>query len=169
MVLRSPIFPSDSVFFPSHPESVMGGDNDPAVVLASYTWSDDASSWTGMHEIGAIRHALDNVIRVHANEVVTEKEIRESFLGGAKHDWTADNFILGAFALFTPNQQTELYNTKYVYSAEGRLNFAGEHTTLTHAWIEGSIESARLAAFNILAQIGGVDGSIGIQSAPVKK
>jgi monoamine oxidase len=32
---------------------------------------------------------------------------------------------------------------------EGRLHFAGEHTTLRHAWIEGAIESGLRVAVEV--------------------
>jgi monoamine oxidase len=32
---------------------------------------------------------------------------------------------------------------------EGRIHFAGEHTSLAHAWIQGAIESGLRAAHEI--------------------
>jgi monoamine oxidase len=103
---------------------------------------------------------LDFIAKIHANSEVTEKEITDSFVTGKKWCWTNEQYSLGAFALFTPGQvqqkmillfsplhrflmqQISLYETGFISRPEGKLHFAGEHTSLHHAWIEGSIESA---------------------------
>ena len=54
---------------------------------------------------------------------------------------------MGAFALFNPGQQTELLAD--IAAPEGKIHFAGEHTTLKHAWIEGAIESGIRAALEV--------------------
>ncbi|HEY0533148.1 MAG TPA: FAD-dependent oxidoreductase [Actinoplanes sp.] len=36
--------------------------------------------------------------------------------------------------------------------AEGRLHFAGEHTSLKHSWIEGALESAERVALEVSAR-----------------
>lgn len=41
--------------------------------------------------------------------------------------------------MFKPGQITELM--PHISSPEGRVHFAGEHTSTTHAWIQGAIES----------------------------
>ena len=55
--------------------------------------------------------------------------------------------IGGAFAMFEPGQQSRLYAD--IILPEGRIHFAGEHTSLAHAWIQGSIESGLRAASEI--------------------
>ena len=59
------------------------------------------------------------------------------------------NFAGGAFALFEPSQQSLLY--QHIIAPEGRLHFAGEHTSLCHAWIQGAIESGLRAALEVNA------------------
>ena len=53
----------------------------------------------------------------------------------------------GAFALFAPEQQSELQAD--IVRPEGRILFAGEHCSLYHAWIQGSLESGIRAARQI--------------------
>ena len=53
----------------------------------------------------------------------------------------------GAFALFEPEQQTRLQES--IVAPEGRIHFAGEHTSLYHAWIQGALESGIRAAKEI--------------------
>ena len=102
------------------------------VLLASYTWSQDALRWGSMDEETRIEQALEDVAQIHP-------EILEEFECGASHAWYNDPFARGAFAMFAPEQQTQLQAA--TVEPEGRLYFAGEHCSLYHAWIQGALES----------------------------
>ncbi|WP_436372052.1 FAD-dependent oxidoreductase [Cytobacillus sp. BC1816] len=41
--------------------------------------------------------------------------------------------------MFKPNQETELF--PFIPVPEGRVHFAGEHTSTAPGWIEGAIQS----------------------------
>ena len=71
------------------------------VLLASYTWGQDALQWGAMDEETRIEEALDDVERIHPR-------IRQEFEVGASHAWYGDKWARGAFALFAPEQQTHL-------------------------------------------------------------
>ena len=58
--------------------------------------------------------------------------------------WYGDRWARGAFALFAPDQQTDLQAA--IVAPEGRVHFAGEHCSLYHAWIQGALESGIRAA-----------------------
>ena len=107
------------------------------VLLASYTWSQDALRWGAMDEETRLEQALDDVGRIHPR-------IRDVYEVGASHAWYDDKWANGAFALFTPQQQTELQAD--IVRPEGRIHFAGEHCSLYHAWIQGALESGIRAA-----------------------
>ena len=110
------------------------------VLLASYTWSQDALRWDAMDEETRLEQALDDVARIHP-------QVREEFEVGASHAWYDDRFAAGAFALFAPEQQSELQED--IVKPEGRIYFAGEHCSLYHAWIQGALESGIRAAEQI--------------------
>jgi monoamine oxidase len=110
------------------------------VLLASYTWGQDALQWGAMDEETRLEEALDNVAYIHP-------WIREEFEGGASHAWYGDRWTRGAFALFAPDQQTQLHEA--IVRPEGRILFAGEHCSLYHAWIQGAVESGIRAALEI--------------------
>ncbi len=76
-------------------------------------------------------------------------QVTREFEVGASHMWHDDEFAGGAFALFDPGQQTLLYED--IIAPEGRIYFAGEHASLTHAWIQGAIESGLRAVSQIHA------------------
>jgi monoamine oxidase len=110
------------------------------ILLASYTWSEDAQRWGSLSPHERIVQALENVACIHP-------QITEEFEVGASHMWHDDEFAGGAFALFDPGQQTLLHNE--IVKPEGRIHFAGEHASLYHAWIQGAFESGLRAAVAI--------------------
>jgi monoamine oxidase len=110
------------------------------VLLASYTWSQDAARWGSMDEETRLEEALDDVEKIHPR-------IREVYEVGASHAWYDDRWANGAFALFAPEQKTQLQAD--IVAPEGRIHFAGEHCSLYHAWIQGALESGIRAAREI--------------------
>ena len=66
---------------------------------------------------------------------------------GRRMRGTADRWARGAFAMFAPEQQTDLQAD--IVRSEGRIHFAGEHCSLYHAWIQGALESGIRAARTI--------------------
>ena len=93
-----------------------------------------------MDDEDAIEQALEDVAQVHPS-------ITEEFEVGAVQNWYDDPWARGAFALFEPEQQTRLQES--IVAPEGRIHFAGEHTSLYHAWIQGALESGIRAAKEI--------------------
>jgi monoamine oxidase len=124
-----------NVFYPQH-----GRETGRGVVLASYTWSEDAQRWGSLSPSDRITQALENLAQIHPLAPA-------EFETGASKMWHDDEFAGGAFALFDPEQQTLLH--EHIIAPEGRFHFAGEHASLAHAWIQGAIESGLRAAYEI--------------------
>jgi len=124
-----------NVYYPDHGVATGRG-----VMLASYTWGEDAQRWGSLSPEDRIVQALEDVSRIHPQAI-------EEFEVGASKMWHDDEFAGGAFALFDPGQQTLLYDA--IVAPEGRVHFAGEHASLAHAWIQGAIESGIRAAAEI--------------------
>jgi monoamine oxidase len=91
------------------------------ILLASYTWGQDALQWGAMDPETRLEEALDDVSRIHP-------QIRDEFEVGASHAWYGDRWARGAFAMFAPEQQTMLQAD--IVRPEGRIYFAGEHCSL---------------------------------------
>lgn len=124
-----------NMYYPEH-----GRETGRGVLLASYTWSEDAERWGSLSPHDRIEQAIENVAQIHP-------QVRQEFEVGASVIWHDDEFAGGAFALFEPEQQTRLYND--IVAPEGRIHIAGEHASLEHAWIQGAIESGLRAAWQV--------------------
>lgn len=76
-------------------------DNQRGMLLASYTWGPGRAA-VGRHGRGdAAGGALDDVACIHPR-------IREVYEVGATDAWYSDRWARGAFAMFAPEQQTQL-------------------------------------------------------------
>ena len=124
--------PIRNIYYPDH-----GRETGRGVVLASYTWAEDAQRWGSLAPNDRVSEALEDFAKLHP-------QAPYDFECGASKMWHDDEFAGGAFALFEPGQQTSLF--PHVIAPEGRLHFAGEHASLHHAWIQGAIESGLRAA-----------------------
>jgi len=127
--------PVRAVYYPDH-----GRETGRGVLLASYTWGEDAQRWGSLAPGERIVQALEDVSQLHP-------QVRDEFEAGASHMWHEDEFAGGAFALFEPGQLTRLHQA--IAAPEGRIHFAGEHTSLCHAWIQGAVESGLRTALEV--------------------
>jgi len=127
--------PIRNLYYPDH-----GRETGRGIILASYTWSEDAQRWGSLKPDDRIMQALDDVAEIHP-QIAKEFEVGTSWM------WHDDEFAGGAFALFDPGQQTLLHDE--IVKPEGRIHFAGEHASLYHAWIQGAFESGLRAAMAI--------------------
>jgi monoamine oxidase len=127
--------PIRNLYYPDH-----GRETGRGVLLASYTWSEDAQRWGSLKPYDRIIQALDDIAEIHP-------QILEEFEVGTSWMWHDDEFAGGAFALFDPGQQSLLHDE--IIKPEGRIHFAGEHASLYHAWIQGALESGLRAAIAV--------------------
>jgi monoamine oxidase len=92
-----------------------------------------------------VAQALEDVAQIHP-------QVTEEFEVGTSKMWHEDEFACGAFALFEPGQNLQLHRS--IIAPEGRVFFAGEHASLVHRWIQGSIESGLRCADDINVAVG---------------
>lgn len=77
-------------------------------------------------------------------------QIRDELTGYTEHIWGDDPYARGAWTDLLPGQASFL---SVAGAAEGRVHFAGEHTSVWAGWIQGAIESGKRAAYEIDASI----------------
>ena len=63
---------------------------------------------------------------------------------GLSQIWHQDQYARGAFTYFEPGQMATLL--PIAQRPEGRIHFAGEHTSAWHGWMNGALESGNRAA-----------------------
>jgi monoamine oxidase len=116
------------------------------LLLASYTWGEDSLRWGSLKPSERIRFALADIAHLHGhgNDSRRLSYYEQHLVGGMSHSWAEDEYTFGAFAIFDPHQETELFDN--AWRPYRGMHFAGEHTSLKHAWIEGAVESGIRAA-----------------------
>ncbi|MCH7869611.1 MAG: FAD-dependent oxidoreductase [Myxococcales bacterium] len=130
-----------STWYPQHANGFRGPGKR-GILLASYTWARDARRWGHLSVEDQVQQATEDIERLHPQ--IKGKGLIE---GGTSVMWaTMENFG-GGFALFNPGQEKRYYEV--IKRPEGRVHFAGEHTSLDHRWIEGAVESAIRTATDI--------------------
>jgi monoamine oxidase len=133
--------PIRNAYYPPH-----GGETGRGVVLASYTWGDDADGWASLPPGQRVAEAAEQLAEVHAG-IEGLGNISGLVEGGASKSWHDDEFAGGAYALFDPGQHRLLEPLRE--PAGGRVFFAGEHLSEKHAWIQGALESGIQAAHDV--------------------
>ena len=129
--------PSRFIYYPSHGFDTKDG----GVVITSYTWGDEARGWDALSREHQIQRTLDDVATIHGEYV------KQELVAGFVQSWATDRYAYGEAAMFYGGQLEELQ--PYIPVAEGNIHFAGEHTSLKHAWLEGSIESGIRTALEV--------------------
>lgn len=138
----------------------------PAVLLCSYTWSQDAlriaslitqESPKGEDELKTL--LMHNLTLLHARSKEeydkTYELIDKSYITHHAYDWYKDPYMSGAFAYFGPGQFSVMYNEIVVNN--GWLFLIGEATSAHHAWIVGALESAVRGVYQFLNALATID------------
>ncbi|KJA17693.1 hypothetical protein HYPSUDRAFT_146222 [Hypholoma sublateritium FD-334 SS-4] len=130
----------------------------PGVLLASYTWSQDAlrigalASGTQAEKDELLRLTLENLSKLHGLPVEKFGPVIDFYA----HSFYADQYSRGAFALFGPGQfghphdRYSLFASIKAPAAHGKFHVAGEATSVHHAWVLGALNSAWRAVYNAL-------------------
>ncbi|XP_048675006.2 L-amino-acid oxidase isoform X2 [Caretta caretta] len=131
--------PSRFIYYPNHNFSSGVG-----VIVASYTWNDDAEFFLPLSDEKCIDVVLEDLAEIHK---VSKGHLRFICDKHVIQRWNLDKYSMGAFASFTPYQFADYSGP--LFQNEGRVHFAGEHTAQPHAWIDTAMKSAVRAARNI--------------------
>ncbi|WP_337966409.1 FAD-dependent oxidoreductase [uncultured Flavobacterium sp.] len=165
-------FSNRFTYYPSNDLGAKGH----GVVLASYCWSDEASRWDSMDDDDRYFYALKNLAIMHSDDPKEQQRIIDlavitssikdykkkggRLVGAATQSWMRDPYAYGEAAIFNPGQlqllQQHIISTEW----EGKAHFAGEHTSLKHAWIEGAIESGIRTALEVNENTGNLNNPI---------
>ena len=106
-------------------------------ILASYTGGQRALDLGAMSE----DDRQDFVLRKMGNLF---GGLNNQYESGTSYIWHEDEWARGAFTYFEPGQMATLLPV--AQRPEGRIHFAGEHTSAWHGWMNGALESGNRAA-----------------------
>ncbi|KAK6345942.1 hypothetical protein TWF730_010281 [Orbilia blumenaviensis] len=142
--LRTCVYPSYNLDTPH---------DKPAVLLASYTWAQDASRMSSLvnkespaDENELVELVLQDLARLHAKNM-TYEAIKASLITHHAYSWSHDPTTAGAFALFGPGQFSNLYPYLSRPAADSKFHIVGEASSAHHAWIVGALDSAYAALY----------------------
>ncbi len=100
--------------------------------LAAYPIADYAVALERMSEAERMTAAFNQARQIFP-------ELAAEYEGGVAHCWGLDPWQRGSFALHTPGQ---IGFIETLAQPEGRIHFAGEHTSAWTGWMQGALESA---------------------------
>ncbi|WP_028523187.1 flavin monoamine oxidase family protein [Runella limosa] len=122
-----------------HPMVKTGKERDRAI-LEAHVRGLDALQVDKMSSENRLTFVLEQMKKVHP-------DISDHYEGGISKSWQLDPYSLGAYSSFLPGQITSWLPE--IIRPEGRIHFAGEHTSIYSASMEGAIESGVRAAKEI--------------------
>ncbi|XP_067393733.1 L-amino-acid oxidase-like [Emydura macquarii macquarii] len=140
--------PSRFVYYPSHnfPSGV-------GVILASYTWGDDAEFFIPLSDQKCVDVVLGDLAEIHQVPKDYVQRVCDKYV---IKKWGLDKYSMGSYVSFTQYQFVDY--SKALFQNEGRIHFSGELTAQPHAWIDTAMKSALRAARNIHAVINASPG-----------
>jgi len=110
-----------------------GADTGARGALTAYPIGGYTSTLEAMNEDERVQSALAQATQIFP-------ELSDAFEGGVSHCWGLDPWQRGSFALHTPGQ---IGYIDTLAQSEGRIHFAGEHTSIWTGWMQGALDSAR--------------------------
>lgn len=113
------------------PDSTMG-------LIQSYMIDTEAVEYAGKgpERIEALRQ--------HVESRMLPGLSRDQVVAAVEKVWQEDPWVRGCVAWAQPNEMRTMY--RVMRRSEGRVHFAGEHTSIFIAWMNGAIESGERAA-----------------------
>ena len=104
-------------------------------ILECYTSGERARRLAALSEPQRVRTAVENLERLFGDA---------NYEKSASVIWDSDPLARGAFAWFKRGQMSTLL--PYIASREGRVFFAGEHTSPWFGWMQGALHSGNRVA-----------------------
>ena len=148
--ISSSDLPISNVVYPSWND----GEDKPAVLMVSYSWSQDASRMASLvPDYTKVQPNInDSIVTLCLQDLVklwqyqpyapTFKELRSMYETHHAWAWSHDPWTAGAFALFGPGQFKNVYPYFMKLFCDDKFAMCGEALSAHHAWISGALDSA---------------------------
>jgi monoamine oxidase len=115
----------------------------PRGMLEAYVAGERARKLAAMSVDDRFNFAVDQVQLIHPR-------IREHLEGGSSICWDDERWSRGAYAWFRPGEMTSML--PHIAQPEGRIHFAGDHTSPSPGWMNGALQSGNRVAGEIAAR-----------------
>lgn len=106
-------------------------------ILEAQAFGADARRLSRMAEDERLEFAVSRLEKIFPG-------VRKNYERGIAKCWDDDPWARGAFAYFRPGQMLSL--TPHLARPEGRVHFAGDHTSAWSGWMQGALQSGVRAA-----------------------
>ena len=106
-------------------------------LLEAYIAGERARKLAAMSPDERLRFTVSQIEMIHP-------AIREYYEGGSSVCWDDEQWSRGAYAWFRPGEMTSML--RHIASPEGRIHFAGDHTSASPGWMNGALQSGNRAA-----------------------
>ncbi|MDP3718986.1 MAG: FAD-dependent oxidoreductase [Acidobacteriota bacterium] len=115
----------------------------PGAVLEAHLYQDEATAIAALSEDERVNRALTLVASAYP-------AANAYFARGSSYCWGTDEWSRGGHSYFAPGQFLRAF--PLIQRPEGRVHFAGEHTSAWFGMLNGAVESGVRAAREILAR-----------------
>ncbi|MBK8255477.1 MAG: FAD-dependent oxidoreductase [Polyangiaceae bacterium] len=105
-----------------------------SAVLGVYASKQGATSLTALKESERVANVLGQVVKAHPG-------VEPHVIATAAHYWDEDPYARGAYTWFGVGELTGW--GAHLFSPEGRVHFAGEHTSYRPGFMHGAVASAK--------------------------
>lgn len=170
--------PVSNIVYPSWPIK----EGEPAVLLASYSWSQDATRMgalfkntdlkTHTPDVDAIvvTQCLKNIAQVWAetlgmSKAEAYKMLRDQYIDHFAYAWSHDPYQGGAFALLGPGQFRDIYPPFQLLYCTNKFAMCGEALSAEHGWISGALKSSYTSVLTWLAARNDVQGQSALRKS----
>lgn len=106
-------------------------------ILEAYVAGERARRLAAMSASDRLSFTVEQVEKVYPS-------MRANYEGGSSICWDQEEFSRGAYAWFKPGEMSELM--PLIAKSEGRIHFAGDHTSPWPGWMNGALQSGNRAA-----------------------
>lgn len=111
---------------------ISGGKSSQLGILTAYIQHENARKVGALDPKGRIQFVLEQIAPIFP-------EAKSNFHKGGSFLWHAQDWVGGGWSAYRPGQ-SPLFQATQV--REGRIYFAGDHTSLEPGWIQGALQSA---------------------------
>ena len=139
--------PIQTIWYPSHKVDLKNKSS-VGVLLASYNLNQDAVRMGNLSKKKRFQEIK--------TQVETVQGLRKGYIDSIVEDyktihWNTEKGFYGAFCYYMPGEQRLFAYASVKPEFDNKVYFAGEHTSLTHGWQQGALNSGMKAA-NAIAE-----------------